>query len=410
MNKVSSSETKKPLLCSFCGKSQHEVRKLIAGPTVFICEECVELCMDIVGEENKSSLVKSRDGIPLPKEIRKILDDYVINDQIKKTTVRWELADNLGTHQGVRKWMAGTHYHFNDTYIQIRDRGSLKPRVYPATNDGSMEGKPVFLSLERWQQIKRDQRSTVSAQMLLNPIAGTEATFSRFWLAPYEVYPSLLNVYILIDPSKGKGPRSDRTAMAVIGLDVGGVKYLLDGYCHRMKPSERWANIKALRRKWMGHPGVQIVWIGYEQYGHVDDIGWMQDKMIEERDHFDIWPLDTPETGGHSKLDRVDRLEPYFREGRFLLPCVAHHPDFGGECTWRIWTQQHEEDDIKKGYGNRFSIGQIVFTPTKGKRSKRQQMMLDSDQAYRVLQPLKHRDENDNIYDLTRVFMDEFIR
>jgi ATP-dependent Clp protease ATP-binding subunit ClpX len=71
MNKVSSGETEKPLHCTFCGKSQHEVRKLIAGPTVFICDECVELCMDIVGEENKSSLVKSRDGIPTPKEIRK---------------------------------------------------------------------------------------------------------------------------------------------------------------------------------------------------------------------------------------------------------------------------------------------------------------------------------------------------
>src|ERR1039458_8902511 len=55
-------DAKNTLYCSFCGKSQHEVRKLIAGPTVFICDECVELCMDIIREENKSSLVKSRDG------------------------------------------------------------------------------------------------------------------------------------------------------------------------------------------------------------------------------------------------------------------------------------------------------------------------------------------------------------
>jgi len=80
----SGSKNKTTLYCSFCGKSQHEVKKLIAGPTVFICDECVELCMDIIKEEHKSSVTKNKEGIPTPIEICKVLDDYVIGQSNAK--------------------------------------------------------------------------------------------------------------------------------------------------------------------------------------------------------------------------------------------------------------------------------------------------------------------------------------
>ena len=83
-NTSSGGDSKNTLYCSFCGKSQHEVRKLIAGPTVFICDECVELCMDIIREETKGSGLKSTDGVPTPQEICDVLDDYVIGQEKAK--------------------------------------------------------------------------------------------------------------------------------------------------------------------------------------------------------------------------------------------------------------------------------------------------------------------------------------
>ncbi len=84
MTKSSNTDSKNTLYCSFCGKSQHEVRKLIAGPTVFICDECVELCMEIIREEHKNDVVKSEDGVPTPSEIWEVLNDYVIGQERAK--------------------------------------------------------------------------------------------------------------------------------------------------------------------------------------------------------------------------------------------------------------------------------------------------------------------------------------
>ena len=101
-----SSDSKNTLYCSFCGKSQHEVRKLIAGPNVFICNECVELCMDIIREEDKTQLVRPGEGVPTPSEIKSVLDDYVIGQEAAKRVLsvavhnHYKRLDHGGTGSG----------------------------------------------------------------------------------------------------------------------------------------------------------------------------------------------------------------------------------------------------------------------------------------------------------------------
>jgi ATP-dependent Clp protease ATP-binding subunit ClpX len=102
MTKSAGGDSKNTLYCSFCGKSQHEVRKLIAGPTVFICDECVELCMDIIREEHKTSLVKSRDGVPNPSDICTVLDDYVIGQDHAKRVL------SVAVHNHYKRLSHGT--------------------------------------------------------------------------------------------------------------------------------------------------------------------------------------------------------------------------------------------------------------------------------------------------------------
>ncbi len=330
-----------------------------------------------------------------------VTQDYITEDQIKKTTERWEMADNLGSHLGVRKWMPCTRYHFADTGGVIMERKSLKPRIYPATDDGTLTGKPVFLTPARWAQLKNDQRSTVSAQLLLNPIAGTEATFRAPWMRTYDVIPAVLNVYIMADPSKGTGQRSDRTAIAVVGIDLAGNKYLLDGVRHRMKLSERWSHIKALRRKWMAHPGVQLDLEVIEEWQERDDV------------FFPLEELNTPRQGKHSKNDRIERLEPDLKGGIFYLPILAHHADYGGTCYWKVWSAtdkaRWEADPKNAGKACPNNVDQIVYWPMRG-LTRAQLYMEATAQKYRVITPIKRRDENADVYDLTRNFLEEALR
>jgi hypothetical protein len=358
------------------------------------------------------------DGQPTSRHYGLLVYDDVVTvesvgspEQIKKTTDRWELSDNLGSTKGVRKWHAGTRYHFGDTYGIILERRVLKPRIHPATDDGTLKGRPVLLSAERWEEIKAAQRSTVSAQMLLDPRAGNVAVFRAEWLRSYEVRPGYLNVYILCDPSKGsRTARSDRTAIAVIGLDTAGNKYLLDGVRHRMKLSERYRFLKQLYAYWSGQPGVQSCRVGYERYGAMVDVEVIAEWQQRDRAWFAIEELNFPRDGSaHAKPDRVERLEPDLRGGKFLLPAVVHHPEFGGsdgKAIWKAWT----EEEAGKAGGNspdpRLNPGNIVYRPLIGP-TRAQRSCEVMGERFRIVRPIVRLDEDQNVYDVTRAFIEE---
>jgi hypothetical protein len=348
-----------------------------------------------------------------------VTQDYLSPDQIKKTTERYEMADNLGGHHGVRKRFAGTRYSFADTYgVMIEEnRGGIVPRIYPATDDGTLNGKPVFLTQERWEQVKSTQRSTVSAQMLLNPVAGQEQMFRIEWARGYEVRPSTLNVYIMGDPSKGKNKTSDRTAIAVVGVDASNNRYLLDGVCHRMSQSERWRWLKTLYRKWSNMLGVQSVTVGWEVYGLQTDDEYFKERMREERDApvFEIVELNWVRDGLQSKPSRVERLEPDFRDGRFFLPGLVYNPDIrdprdgykhpDGLCRWKIG----QGSDTK----NKAQV--ILYTPYR-EPSKMMNAVDAAGQPYRKAEALKRVErlgegehQQSTIYDVTRTLMTEMM-
>ena len=300
------------------------------------------------------------------------VDSVTSPEMITKTTEAWSLSDNLGARPDdgslARAWHVGTRYHFGDPYNTMIEMGAVKPRIYAATDDGTRDGKPVFLSPEVWEDKKRKQTSSVlAAQMLQNPAAGNNAIFNKEWLKFSDIRPATLNVYILCDPASSKKKGSDRTAIPVIGIDSAGNRWLLDGYHHRMTLSERYAAIKGLRKVWMAMPGVQLVKVGYERYGSTSDLEYFDEMMQRDKDAFEIVELAWPREGPGSKIDRVQRLEPYFRAGRFYLPAVTKE------------------------------------------ETKAQARVKAEGQPFRVYSPTMRTDEDKRIYSLNKNLLDEYL-
>ena len=268
------------------------------------------------------------DGQPTSKHFKlMVYDDVVVKEsvstpeQIQKTTEAWEVSDNLGSIGG-RKWHIGTRWAFGDTYEAMINRGAVAVRLHPATHNGEMDGKAVFLPQEQLEAKKIIQGpSTFACQMLQNPLGGKERMFNTEDLMTYELRPGNLNVYILCDPARSKKRGSAKTAIVVIGVDHGMNKFLLDGFNHRMDLKERWEHFSLMYKRWSRMPGIQRVQMGYEKFGAQADLDYFKEQMDRPgQPKFEVEELAWPRDGEGAKIDRVQRLGPDLRSHKIWLP------------------------------------------------------------------------------------------
>lgn len=307
------------------------------------------------------------DGMPTGAHFKLMVYDDVVTDksvntpdQITKTTEAWSLSSNLST-EGGRKWYIGTRYHFADTYNTIMERKAAVPRIHPATDTGTVDGVPVLFSPFEWDKRKTDSLdSTLACQMLCSPLAGKQRMFNVEHLQVYEARPRTLQAYLLVDPARSKKKNSADTAMVVIGIDVQGNKYLLDGVAHKMDLMERWRWFRDLWQKWVDAPGVVGVVAGYESFGAQADLDYIKERQQLEGCQFEVVELAWPRDGEESKQDRIQRLVPDVKGRRFYLPY-----------------------------------------PTDEERYTRlQRSMIAAGYDYRVARMIMRKDEDDHIYDV----------
>lgn len=257
-----------------------------------------------------------------------IFDDVItINsvsspEMVAKINEYIELSLSLSKEGGVKRFI-GTRYSYADSYQFIIDKGMVEVRVYAATEDGTINGKPVLFSEEYWNIKKiENSASNLGSQYLQNPLIDAERRFNTNDIMAYEIRPTFLNVYILCDPAKSKKTGSANSAILVIGIAGNKRKYLLDGYCHRMNLAERWTNLKNMYTKWKASPGVMHLQVGYETYGSGSiDIEYFKEQMKKENGvKFIIKELESPLNSSARKIDRIERIEPDLRFHNIFIP------------------------------------------------------------------------------------------
>jgi len=276
------------------------------------------------------------DGQPTSKHYEGLIYDDVVTlgsvsnpEMIEKTTEAMRMSFNLGAGEKVFKRFIGTRYHFADSYSDLLKGGSVIPRIYPCTEDGTVEGRPVMRSREFIAKKYQEMGPYVFAsQMLQDPTADTAQGFKREWARFYDRKPdedfqhySRMNRYLIVDPASEKKRSSDYTAAVVIGLGEDKNMYLLDMYRDRLNLAERGQLVLALHRVWRPKQ------TGYEKYGMQSDIAYIKQLQGDDNYRFDIKEL----KGITSKTDRIKRLVPIFSNRQFFLPYELYRTNYEGK-------------------------------------------------------------------------------
>jgi len=258
------------------------------------------------------------DGQPTSKHFTvRVYDDVVTKesvsnvDMIMKTKDAFELSHSLGTDGGVKR-VVGTHYHHADLYVDLRKQDGYVARIHPATDNGKQDGKRVFISEERFKELRTDQGPYVFAcQQLLNPVSEDNQTFREEWLQTWPaVHTTGLNTYILVDPANEKKEQADFTSIFVIGVGADKNIMVIEMTRDKLNLTERTNRLIALHRQY------RPVKVGYERYGKDSDIQHIKYVQGEENYRFHIHELGGP----MPKPDRIRKLIPVFEQRRIYLP------------------------------------------------------------------------------------------
>ena len=269
------------------------------------------------------------DGQPTSKHFSRLVYDDVVTkesvstpEQIQKTTDAWALSLNLGAHGGKRRYI-GTRYHLFDTYKTMMDREAATPRLHPATEDGTVSGKPVFLTPELLAEKRREMGVHIfAAQMLQNPKADDVQGFNTTWLREWtpKARPGT-NRYIVVDPAGSKNKDYDYTVMTVWELHEDQNYYLVDALRDRLSLTQRADALFRLHRKW------RPLGVGYEKFGKDADIEHFQDRMNREEYRFGITAIYSQVP----KNERIRKLVPLFEYGRIWTPNWLYFKDYEGK-------------------------------------------------------------------------------